>query len=101
VATSKPRLNITLTSESRAALEKFSEVSGLAASQFVAQIVHDCIPLIESMTHAFELARKSPQAASDAMRDVLNQSMVQAAQHSLAFDKIRPGRKLRKRPTRD
>ncbi len=99
--TKKPRLNISLTPASRAALERFAAVSGIAAAQFVAKIVEDSIPVIESMTEAFEVARRSPQQASNVMRDSVTDAMVRAAQTHLQLDSSVRQRPLRKRPSRD
>jgi hypothetical protein len=101
VPTKKPRLNITLSPAARSALERFSQISGIAASQFISKIVEDSIPVIDSMTAAFEVARKSPIKAAQIMSDMTHVAMVNVAQESLAFEAEVRKPRLRKRPTRD
>lgn len=100
--TKKPRLAVTLSPESRASLERLSKASGIAASQFISQIVHDAIPVIDAMTRSFEEAKKSPQRAAEIMRDLITHAQVEAAQHQLALDAAiaKKKRKLRRRPTK-
>ena len=98
--TKKARLQVTLSPEARAALERFSQVSGVASSQFITKMVDDALPLIESMTRAFETAKKAPQQAADIMREATHTAMARAAQETLAFDAHVKRRRLRKRPTK-
>lgn len=93
-----PRMAITVTPETRAVLERLSESSGIAASQFVASVLHNAIPMFESLARAFEIAKKNPQAAVDAMGEALEASMVQAAQMHLDLSKKPAQKKLRRRP---
>lgn len=101
--TQKPRLAITLTPETREALERLTQVSGIASSQFVSQMLHDAIPMIDAMTRSFEAAKKSPHRAAEIMQELLTEAQVEVAQHQLAFDAAakKKKRKLRKRPKRD
>jgi hypothetical protein len=92
------RLAVTLTPDSRAALERLSEASGIAASQFVAKLVHDSIPVLEAMTRAFAVAKENPGKAVDAMGAALEKAMVEAAQMHLSLSRDTPGKKLRRRP---
>lgn len=100
--TKKPRLAITLTPESRDALERLTEVSGIAASQFISQLVHDAVPMLQGMTRSFEIAKKSPQRAAEIMSEMLGGVAVEVAQHQLAFDAAvkKKKRKLRRRPVK-
>lgn len=93
-----PRMAITVTPESRAALERLAKASGIAASQFVSKVVHDAIPVFNAMAHAFEVAKKNPQEAVGAMEAALEDAMVKAAQFQLNLSAEKP-RKLRKRPS--
>jgi hypothetical protein len=94
-------MSITFTPESRAALERFSQVTGIAASQFVTNIIHDAIPVIEATTKAFEIARTSPQAAAELMTSELLRVQALAAQEHLALAGEVVRRRPRRRPTRD
>lgn len=100
--TKKPRLAVTLTPESRAALERLSDVSGIASSQFISQLMHDAIPVVEAMTRSFEEAKKSPQRAAQIMQELLTDAHVEIAQQQLAFESARAKkkRKLRRRPAK-
>jgi hypothetical protein len=102
VPTKKPRLLVTLSPEGRAALERFSKVSGVAQSSFIGSLVDDAIPVLESMTRAFEAARKSPIEAAEIMNAALVETMKNAAQEQLHFsDQAKKRARLRRRPTRD
>jgi hypothetical protein len=96
--TKKPRLNVTLTPESRAALERLTEASGIAASQFVASIVHDSIPIIEATAKAMALAKSNPQRAAALMNEVISETQGEMDQVKLDFAEQR--KKLRRRPRR-
>lgn len=100
--TKKPRLAVTLTPESRAALERLTKASGIASSQFIAQIVHDAIPVIDAMAVAFAEAKRSPVRAAEVMRDALGQAHLHAAQEQLRLDVEiqKKKRKLRRRPSK-
>lgn len=101
--TKKTRLAVTLTPESRAALERLHEASGIAASQFVAQVVHDSVPVFDAMATAFVAAKKSPARAAEVMRELLGKAHMDVAQYQLALDEAiarRPRRKLRRRPVK-
>lgn len=96
--TKKPRLAITLSVESRAALERFSRVSGIAASAFVAGLVEDAIPVINATTDAIEIARKSPAKAAAAMNSAVVTGVTQVVQAQLELDAAVKERKLHRRP---
>lgn len=98
--TTKPRLNITLSPESRLALEKFSTVTGMAASSFVAAMVHDAIPVILATADAIELAKRSPSKAAAAMNQVVSHGITNVVQAQLELDERTRTKRLRKRPTR-
>lgn len=99
--TKTPRLNVTLSPEVRAALERLSVVSGIAASQFVAQVMQDSLPVLEAMIAAFEAAKRSPRQAADLMRGVVSGAMASAAQEQLRFDAHVREPRLRKRPRKN
>lgn len=98
--TAKPRLAITLSPESRLALEKFSQVTGMAASAFVATMVHDSIPVILATAEAIELAKRSPAKAAAAMNQMVTSGITQVVQAQLDLDQRSRTKRLRKRPTR-
>jgi hypothetical protein len=98
MATTKPRLCVTLSPESRAALERFSQVTGVAASQFISGLVHDAIPVIDATTEALRLAKSQPQRAADILNSQLVRTVAAAAQQQLELDDAIKQRKMRKRP---
>lgn len=100
MATIKPRLSVTLSPESRAALERFSEASGIAASQFITGIVHDAIPVIEAMTESFRIARSQPERAAELMTAQLLRATTMAAQVKLELDDAATAPKPRRRPVK-
>jgi hypothetical protein len=95
----KPRLAISLTLESRAALERLTKVSGIAASQFVASMVHDAIPIIEATANALEIAKTSPRKAGELMNTQFISSVSKISQAKLELDET-VNKKLRKRPVK-
>jgi len=100
MATIKPRLSVTLSPESRAALERFSEASGIAASQFITGIVHDSIPVIDAMTESFRIARSQPERAAELMTQQLLRAATLAAQAKLELDEVKTAPKPRRRPVK-
>jgi hypothetical protein len=93
-------MSVTLSHESRAALDRLSRASGVASSQFVSQLVHDAIPVLTAMAEAFEVARTSPSRAAELMQSATVAAMARAAQAQLEFEAVgkRKKRKLRRRP---
>ena len=96
----RTRLNVSLSPESRAALERFSEASGIAASQFITGMVHDAIPVIDAMAESFRIARSQPERAADLMTAQLLRASSLAAQAKLEFDGSPSTRKPRRRPVK-
>jgi hypothetical protein len=94
----KTRLSVSITPESRAALEQFSEVSGVAMAQFISSLVHDSVPIIQAMTQAYKVARSSPRQASSIMETQFLRTMADAAQTKLEFDEAAKTPRLRKQP---
>lgn len=101
--TKLPRISVSLSTESKAALDRLSEASGIASSMFISQILDNAIPMVEAMTRAFLEAKKSPLRAAEIMQEAMTDAHVELAQHSLALDSAitKKKRKMRKRPTRD
>lgn len=95
--TGRSRLNVSLSPESRASLERFSEVTGIAASQLIRSVMHDSIPVIDAMTEALSVVKSSPQKAADVMGQQLLAASFKAAQGKLELDEA-VAQKLRKRP---
>lgn len=101
MTTKLPRLAITLSVESRAALERFSQATGIAASAFVAGLVHDAIPVILATADAIELAKKSPARAAAAMNAAMVGGVTQVVQAQLELEAAsKKPKRLRKRPTK-
>ena len=94
------RLNVSLTPESRAALERFSASTGIAAAQLIRSIMHDAIPIIDAMTQAMSIAKTAPQEAADLMTSQLLSATAKATQASLDLDEASKEPKLRRRPAK-
>lgn len=97
---SKPRLNVSLTPESRASLERFSASTGIAAAQLIRSIMHDAIPVVDAMTEAMSIAKSAPQQAADLMTAQLLSVSATAAQARLDLDETAKRRNLRRRPVK-
>lgn len=95
----KPRLAISLTVESRAALERLTQASGIAASQYIASLVHESIPVIEATANALEIAKRSPKQAADILNSEFIRGVTKASQAKLELDE-RINKKMRKRPVK-
>lgn len=94
------RLNVTLTPESRAALERFSASTGIAAAQLIRSLMHDAIPVVDAMTDAMAIAKSSPQKAADLMTAQLLSATAKASQAKLDLDEAAKEPKMRRRPVR-
>jgi hypothetical protein len=99
MATTKPRMSITLTPEARAALERLSVVSGIAASSYISGLVHDAIPVINATADALALAKKQPQRAAEIMNEQLVRVVGLAAQGKLELEEaVEKRKRMRRRP---
>jgi uncharacterized protein (DUF1778 family) len=96
----KPRLAITLTPESREALRRFTAATGLSASGFVTSLLHDAIPAIIATAEAIEFAKKSPVRSAQVMRDMTGKLLHEVVQAQLDLDQeVKKKRKrIRKSP---
>jgi uncharacterized protein (DUF1778 family) len=99
VPTKNPRISVTLTPESRAALDRLSDVAGVSASSFIGSLVHDAIPIIEATTRALVAARTQPQKAAEILNEQVVKANMVIAQHQLELDQAIKSRKVRKRRT--
>lgn len=96
--TKLPRVAISLTPELHVALEKFTAESGMAKSQLISQLLSETVPVIDAMTEAYRLAKKSPAAAADRMRDLVQSAHVGLAQLQLDMAPKPKKRKMRRSP---
>lgn len=96
----RTRLNVSLTPESRASLERFSASTGMAAAQLIRSFMHDAIPVIDAMTEALSLAKTAPQQAADLMTAQLLSATSKAAQAKLDLDEAAKEPKMRRRPSK-
>lgn len=92
----KKRMSITLDDDVDKALREFSAASGTAKASFVTNILRDAVPMLQSMTKAFKLAKKQPVQALEAMNEVLLQVQISAAQGSLDLNQKTQKVKLRR-----
>jgi hypothetical protein len=93
-----PRIAIQVSPELFAALEAFTQETGIARAQILAQMVSETVPVIQAMTEAFRQAKRSPSTAMDVMKDVVRDAHLKVAQVQLDLESKRPRRKLRLRP---
>ena len=93
------RLNVSLTPESRASLERFSQATGIAASQLIRSTMHDAIPVIDAMTEALAIAKAAPQQAADLMQQQLLTASAKAAQLNIELNDAVKERRMRRRPS--
>ena len=98
--TTKPRLSITLSPESRAALDALSEAAGVSAASFIAGLVHDAIPVIEATTRALRAARTQPQKAADILNSEVVRAVAKVAQGQLELDEAIAERRTMRRTTK-
>lgn len=95
--TKKPRMGISLPPEVHKAYMELSEVSGMAASTFAAQVLSEALPMVRQLTAAFKVAQDSPAKAAAELENMMAAALVQTTQQSIDFqENIKP--KLRKSP---
>lgn len=95
MATKLPRITIVITPELHAALKELRSVSGVSSSGFISSILSEAVPMIQSVTKSFKLAKSGVKAPLEPMREVLEQAMVDSAQMHLQIGNT-PRPKLRK-----
>lgn len=83
--------------ESRAALERFSQATGIAASQLVRSLMHDSIPVIDAMTSALAIAKTAPEKAAQLMTEQLLSATAKASHARLDLEEA-VSEKMRRRP---
>ena len=93
----KPRLNLTIEPETKAALDRLAEASGIAATSWANQLLNDAVPVMDAMAEAFSVVKSSPKKSAGIMHDLLRGAMAKGAQASLELTEERS--KLRKRGT--
>lgn len=81
--TKRPRINVTITPELHQALIEFRRASGMSPASMLSTMLSETVPVIQSMTEAYKLAKKSPQQAAQVMRDLVSNTHVQVAQMQL------------------
>lgn len=96
MATSRPRLTISLAPEVRAVLYRLTEVSGIPASQYIAHLLEDTVPLIEATVKALEKAKKSPEAALGIMARELERTVSIGLEAQYELQKAAQGLKPKK-----
>lgn len=98
--TKNPRISVTLSPESKAALDALADVAGVSASSFIGSLVHDAIPIIEATTRALVVARTQPQKAADILNEQVVKANVMLAQQQLQLAdeiKVRKMRRTRRK----
>lgn len=100
VLPSQVRMYLTLTPECHESFRRFSEASGIAASTFASKLLQDAIPMVEALTRSFELAKQSPGLAASELGDLLQATMVEAAQAHLELEQAAKSSRLRRSPRR-
>lgn len=95
-----PRLSVTLSPEARAALERFTEATGIASAQYVSGLINDAVPIIEATARALNLAKQQPQKAATILNEEIVRAIGLASQAKLELDEVGKRRKMRLRPVK-
>lgn len=95
MATKLPRITIVISAELHAALKELRSVSGVSSSGFISSILSEAVPMIQSVTKSFKLAKSGVKAPLEPMKEALEQAMVESAQMHLQMTNT-PPKKLRK-----
>lgn len=94
------RVYVPLSPELDSALEVFNAETGIAKSQLLSQLLAETVPVIQAMTDAFRIAKKSPPQAAAAMRDLVSGAHVKLAQLQLDMQPKPARKRMRKSPRR-
>lgn len=94
--THKPRIAVTLSPEAHAALKRFTAVTGMAASSFVAGMVEDAIPVIVATAEAITHAKTSPKAAAEKMNGVMTKVVGEVVSAQMDFERAANKKRLRR-----
>lgn len=95
--TKRPRINVTITPELHQALVEFRRASGMSSASLISQLLSETVPVINAMTEAYKVAKKSPQQAAQVMRDLVTNTHVQVAQMQLDMQP-KAKKKIRRSP---
>lgn len=71
MATTKPRITITLSEEQHALLHKLADVQKVSMSSIVVELLDTAIPVLERLTSILETAAQAPQTVLDELRKSL------------------------------
>lgn len=100
--TKAPRIYVPIINpEVARALDEFTKESGIAKSQILGQLISEMTPVLQAMTESYRLAKKSPAAAVDRMRSLVQEAHIGVAQLQLDMHPKGPRKKLRRAPKRD
>ena len=83
--TTKPRLMLTLPSETMEVLQRISRASGQPSSTFVAEMLTQATPYLTGMATALEQAKEQKAEAFQTLAHALAETQVPAAQLGLAL----------------
>jgi uncharacterized protein (DUF1778 family) len=84
--TTKPRITVTVSHETKAVLDRLSEASGQPASKFISELLDEgCHAIFSQMIEALELAKNKKTEAWDVLNSALSKAQYQGAQLSMAI----------------
>lgn len=92
----RKRIALTVTPEVHAALERFTEASGVAGASYLSSLLVDMVPLIDATTRALQLAKQQPQQAANILDSELGRAIVMAGQASLDLQNVTKPKRVRR-----
>lgn len=85
----KPRMMLTLNPATKAALDRFADVTGKPAATFVSELLDQSMPYVKQLADAAEAARDKRAEALDMLLAPLAQQQMEAGQFALNFHRER------------
>jgi hypothetical protein len=74
MATEKPRITITLEPEQYAVLSRLSKLQGGSMSRIVVEFLSECVPVLDRMCDALDIARQAQGLARTNLRKAIEQT---------------------------
>ena len=83
-----PRVQVTLTPEGMALLDRFAKATGQAKATLLGELIEEALPALEATVKAIELVREQPREAQRLMTNFGAKAVGQLTQAQLELDDL-------------
>lgn len=95
-----PRIQVTLSPEVMAMLERVSQLTGQGKATLVSEMMGEALPMLQAMVSALEVVKSAPRDAQAMMNRVSAEALMKLSQQQLEFDDLLSAQPRTKRQRR-